>query len=121
MSKLLLERMGPTMLADLLYLGAGVGLLCLRVAARQAAGAVLADVREIGEFAEGHIPGAINIPLSTLGPDVAVTLTNKSTPVFVYCRSGRRSQAAGEKLVSFGYSDVTNIGGILDYAGELEK
>lgn len=34
MSKLLLERMGPTMLADLLYLGAGVGLLCLRVAAR---------------------------------------------------------------------------------------
>ena len=36
--------------------------------ARQAAGAVLADVREIGEFAEGHIPGAINIPLSTLGP-----------------------------------------------------
>ena len=89
--------------------------------ARQAAGAVLADVREIGEFAEGHIPGAINIPLSTLGPDVAVTLTSKSTPVFVYCRSGRRSQAAGEKLVSFGYSDVTNIGGILDYAGELEK
>ena len=90
-------------------------------ASRQTTGAALVDVREAGEFTEGHIPGVINVPLSTLGPDVAVTLTDKSAPVFVYCRSGRRSQTAGEKLVSFGYSDVTNIGGILDYAGELEK
>ena len=90
-------------------------------ASRQTTGTALVDVREAGEFTEGHIPGAINVPLSTLGPDVAVTLTDKSAPVFVYCRSGRRAQTAGEKLVSFGYSDVANIGGILDYAGELEK
>ena len=88
---------------------------------KEDSGYILLDVRRDDEFEEGHIPGAINVPLSTLGPDVAVTLTDKSAPVFVYCRSGRRSQTAGEKLVSFGYSDVTNIGGILDYAGELEK
>ena len=90
-------------------------------AARQTTGTALVDVREAGEFAEGHIPGALNVPLSTLALDVAATLKDKAAPVFVYCRSGRRSQAAGERLVSFGYSDVTNIGGILDYAGELEK
>ena len=90
-------------------------------AARQTTGTALVDVREAGEFAEGHIPGALNVPLSTLAPDGAATLKDKAAPVFVYCHSGRRSQAAGERLVSFGYSDVTNIGGILDYAGELEK
>ena len=90
-------------------------------AARESTGAVLVDVREGDEFAEGHIPGAINVPLRALGPDVPATLTDQTAPVFVYCRSGRRSQAAGEKLVSCGYSDVTNIGGILDYAGPIEK
>lgn len=89
--------------------------------ARKTSGSLLLDVREIEEFGEGHIPSAINVPLSTLSPQISETITDKATPVFVYCRSGRRSQLAGEKLVSFGYSDVTNIGGILDYVGQVAK
>lgn len=88
---------------------------------RNTKGAFLVDVREVDEFAAGHIPGAVNIPLSALSPAVSSSLTDMSAPVFVYCRSGRRSQMAGEKLVSFGYSDITNIDGILDYEGEQEK
>lgn len=79
-------------------------------------GAVLVDVREPNEVAEGTIPGAINIPLGTL-PD-RVGDFDKNVPILLLCRSGGRSGKAAEYLVGLGFSSVTNLeGGMLAYAG----
>jgi rhodanese-related sulfurtransferase len=80
-------------------------------------GAVLIDVREPGEFASGHIPGAINMPLSG-----SHNLSfQKDTPLFLYCLRGSRSMKAAMILKDQGYTDVHSIGGISGYKGEIEK
>ena len=83
---------------------------------------ILLDVRRPDEFASGHIPGAILFTneLMTL-EDAEKLLPNKEQRIFVYCRSGRRSKEASQKLVDYGYSNVIEIGGILDYSGVIEK
>ena len=91
------------------------------VALKALAGARLVDVRTPGEFAEGRIPGALNIPLDTIGPGTRTALPDFATPLFVYCRSGMRSRAACAKFAELGYGDVCDIGGILDYAGPQER
>lgn len=80
-------------------------------------GAVLLDVREAEEFAAGHIPGAVNLPLSR----IASADVDKSTPLFVYCLRGSRSLRAVAALRSMGYADVRSIGGITAYRGELAR
>ena len=82
--------------------------------------AVLLDVRTPEEFAEGHIPESINIPLQTMA-QVKEVVKDLSTPLYIYCRTGRRTKMAREILKTFGYSDVTDIGGITSYQGIIEK
>ena len=83
---------------------------------------VLLDVRHDDEYAEGHIPGAKLLTMETITPEnSAEMIKDKKQPAFVYCRSGARSKAAAEKLASYGYENITNIGGIMSYNGELEK
>ena len=82
--------------------------------------AVLLDVRTPDEYREGHIPGSQNIPIDDIRA-VLNTISNRDTPIFVHCRSGMRSARATKALKSLGYKNVTNIGGILDYHGILEK
>ena len=53
-------------------------------------GAVLLDVRTAEEYRQGHIPGSINISLQTIDK-VLLEISNKETPLFVYCYSGSRS------------------------------
>ena len=60
---------------------------------RATPGARLVDVRTPGEYAGGHIPGAVNVPLQQIGA-IASEVPDKSTPLFVYCMSGARSQQA---------------------------
>ena len=67
----------------------------------------LVDVRTPGEFAEGHVPGAVNIPLDTLGGRVSEL---GDGPVHVICRSGSRSSRATDLLVGEGV-DATNVKG----------
>lgn len=55
---------------------------------RATPGARLIDVRTAGEYAGGHIPGAVNVPLQQIGA-IASEVPTKSTPLFVYCMSGR--------------------------------
>jgi rhodanese-related sulfurtransferase len=86
---------------------------------RKTPGAVLLDVRTVEEYASSHILGSTNIPLQQI-QDVEIVVTDKNTPLFVYCRSGRRSGEATTWLKNAGYTDVTNIGGIIYYKGELE-
>ena len=82
---------------------------------------IILDVRRADEFAEGHIPGAINVPNEEIGTAEIAKLPNKSQLILVYCRSGRRSKEASEKLVKLGYTNIVEFGGILDYKGEIEK
>ena len=82
---------------------------------------IVLDVRRSDEFAEGHIPGAINIPNENIGNDEIPALPDKNRLILVYCRSGRRSKEASAKLVKSGYTNIVEIGGILDWTGEIEK
>lgn len=81
---------------------------------------ILLDVRTPEEFADGHIPGAINIPNESIGENDIAELPDKEQRIYVYCRSGNRSKQASAKLVNLGYTNVIEIGGIIDYHGEIE-
>ena len=85
----------------------------------QETGYIILDVRRPDEFAAGHIPNAINVPNETIGTDEIPELPNKDQLVMVYCRSGRRSKEASEKLVKLGYTNIVEFGGILDWKGEI--
>ena len=82
---------------------------------------IILDVRRADEFAEGHIPGAINVANEDIGTEKIPELPDKSQMILVYCRSGRRSKEASEKLVKLGYTNIVEFGGILDWKGEIEK
>ena len=79
---------------------------------------IILDVRRPDEFESGHIPNAINIPNEIIGNDEIPELPNKDQLIMVYCRSGRRSKEASEKLVKLGYTNVIEFGGIHDWKGE---
>jgi rhodanese-related sulfurtransferase len=79
---------------------------------------VILDVRRPDEFALGHIPAAINVPNEVIGTDAIPELPDKDRLILVYCRSGRRSKEASEKLVALGYTNIVEFGGILDWTGE---
>ena len=81
---------------------------------------ILLDVRTPEEFADGHIPGALNIPNESIGENDIAELPDKEQRIYVYCRSGNRSKQASAKLVNLGYTNVVEIGGIIDYHGEIE-
>lgn len=83
-------------------------------------GAILLDVRMPNEYAGGHIPGSRNLPLSDI-VKAAEYLPDKSAPIFTYCQSGMRSSRAATMLQKLGYTNVTNIGGISNYTGAIEK
>ena len=82
---------------------------------------IILDVRRPDEYAEGHIPGAINLPNEEIGTADIAELPSKAQLILVYCRSGRRSKEASEKLVKLGYTNIVEFGGIQDYEGEIEK
>ena len=69
--------------------------------------AVAVDVREPDEYAVGHIPGAKLLPLGEVNSRV-------------YCRTGRRSAEAVQKLDALGYSNLYDLGGILSWPYEIE-
>ena len=82
-------------------------------------GYIILDVRRPDEYAAGHIPNAINVPNESIGTDEIPELPNKDQLIMVYCRSGRRSKEASEKLVKLGYTNIVEFGGILDWKGEI--
>lgn len=76
---------------------------------------IILDVRTPEEFAEAHIPNAINVPNEVIGEDAIPELPKEDQMIFVYCRSGNRSKQASEKLVNLGYTNVYEFGGIIDW------
>lgn len=79
---------------------------------------ILVDVRTKEEYDEGHIPGSINIELDEIEKIVDV-IKDKKSHIYLYCRSGHRSGIALNKVKELGYNDLTNIGGIIHYTGEI--
>lgn len=87
----------------------------------QASGVPVVDVREPGEFAEGHIPGAVNIPRGVLEFEVdghpAVNcvrdpaLGHRGQPVIINCRSGARSALAADALRQLGFAEPLSLAG----------
>ena len=84
-------------------------------------GYLIVDVRTEEEYAEGHIPGAINIPTESITDTKPEQLPDQKQKLLVYCRSGNRSRQASEKLAALGYSNVYEFGGINTWDGEIEK
>ena len=82
--------------------------------------AVAVDVREPDEYAVGHIPGAKLLPLGEVLGRAAEVLPDKRAPWLVYCRTGRRSADAVQKLASLGYENLYDLGGILSWPYEIE-
>ena len=87
---------------------------------RSTPGAVLLDVREADEFREGRIPGSVNLSVMRIQANVQRLIPDKKTPVFLYCYSGARSGHALSIMKKLGYEDLTNLGGISGYKGEVE-
>ena len=85
----------------------------------QESGYIILDVRRPDEFAAGHIPNAINVANESIGTNEIPELPDKDQLIMVYCRSGRRSKEAAEKLVKLGYTNIVEFGGILDWKGEI--
>ncbi len=85
---------------------------------------VLVDVREPGEYAAGHLPGAVNLPRGVLEfqihahPAMACTtsdaLARPARPLLLYCLSGGRSALAADSLRQLGFADVRSLAGGLD-------
>ena len=82
-------------------------------------GHVIVDVRRADEYAKGHIPGAILIPNEEIGTDEPEELPDKKQIILVYCRTGRRSKEAAQKLADMGYVNVYEFGGIEDWTGDI--
>ena len=80
---------------------------------------VIVDVRRQDEYDSGHIPGAILIPNESIGTEPPEELPDKDQIILVYCRSGRRSKEAAQKLADMGYTNIYEFGGIIDWTGEI--
>lgn len=73
---------------------------------------LVVDVRTSGEFGQGHLQGAINIPLSDLPTQISGLDRNR--PILVYCQTGHRSAQAAAILVNAGFTQVYDMNGGLN-------
>ena len=81
-------------------------------------GHIIVDVRRQDEYDTGHIPDAVLIPNESIADKKPAELPDLDQIILVYCRSGRRSKEAAQKLADMGYTNVYEFGGIIDWTGE---
>jgi len=81
---------------------------------------LLVDVRTPKEYAEKHIPKSLLLPLDCLQREAAQKIPDKGASVFVYCLTGRRSANGVKILTKLGYSNVYNMGAMMNWPGEME-
>ena len=72
---------------------------------------VLVDVREEGEFATDHLPGAIHLGKGVIERDIEARVPDQDTPMVLYCGGGFRSALAAENLQRMGYTQVLSMDG----------
>ena len=80
---------------------------------------IIIDVRTPQEFESGHVESAINIEWQEIA--LVENSTNKDNRIFLYCRSGNRSQKATDILIDIGYKDVINLGSVNEASEFLNK
>lgn len=78
------------------------------------------DVRTEREFAQCAVAGAVNLPLSQLEQRIAELASDMATPLVLYCASGARSAVACQRLRQMGYGQVSDAGGLLSAAAQLQ-
>ena len=81
---------------------------------------LMIDVRTAEEYASGHIPKSVNIPLDRIGSIDDVS-SSQNQKIYLYCQSGFRSKKACKFLKQLGYTNVEDIGSINFYSSNLEK
>ena len=84
-------------------------------------GHIILDVRRQDEYDVGHIPGAVLLPNESIGTERPEQLPDLQQIILVYCRTGRRSKEASQKLADMGYVNVYEFGGINSWTGPVEK
>ncbi len=82
---------------------------------------VVVDVRTQEEYDGGHIENAVLVPNESIGSEMPEALPDKEATLLIYCRSGRRSKDAAQKLLTLGYQSVYDFGGVIDWPYELVK
>jgi len=83
--------------------------------------AIMLDVREEEEFITGHAVDAVLLPVDDIDYTTAsIVLPDRDTPLLIYCRSGRRSAEAAEKLKALGYTELYDIGSLIGWPYGLE-
>ena len=82
---------------------------------------MVVDVRTQEEYDGGHIENAVLVPNESIGSEMPEALPDKEATLLVYCRSGRRSKDAAQKLLALGYQNVYDFGGVIDWPYELVK
>lgn len=87
---------------------------------QEESGYLIVDVRRPDEFAESHIAGAVNVPNETIEDEMPEALPDREQMLLIYCRTGRRSKEASQKLADMGYTNVYEFGGINTWEGETE-
>ena len=82
---------------------------------------IMLDVREEEEFITGHAIDAVLFSVDDIDYTTAsIILPEKSTPLLIYCRSGRRSAEAAEKLKNLGYTEIYDVGSLIGWPYGLE-
>lgn len=80
----------------------------------------LVDVRTHDEYRRGHVPGAVCIPFETLDDKLEETFPDKDDKIMLYCQSGKKCMAIGNKLEKMGYANIYQVGGIVTWPGDIE-
>ena len=78
------------------------------------ANSVYIDVRTPSEYSDGHVPGAVNIDVNSVEFEKNLQGLNKEDTFYLYCRSGRRSASALDKMMKMGFKNIRNLGSISD-------
>ena len=82
---------------------------------------IVLDVREQDEFAAGHIPDAVLLPVGSITEaTAAAVIPEQDSVVLVYCRSGNRSKTASQALTDLGYTNIYEFGGINTWPYEVD-
>ncbi|MBT2255285.1 sulfurtransferase TusA family protein [Priestia megaterium] len=77
------------------------------------------DVREVEEYDAAHIPGVVHIPLGEV--EKRSNELNKENEIYIICRSGRRSEMAGQTMKKQGFKNLVNVvPGMRDWTGKVE-
>lgn len=77
---------------------------------------IMFDVRTDEEFFTGHAEGAVNFDVDTINAETAAELIpNKTVPIIVYCKTGERAKLAAEALCKLGYTNVYDVGSLVEW------